>query len=517
MSDNMENWERRRSPPPLLLGNVRLPGALTGAAGLFLLVVALALAGTIWWWYWWRIELDADQIAVLIHKTGEDLPSGQILATSPHQKGIQAAVLSEGRYFRNPYSWGWRVEKIIDIPAGKLGVQIRLFGDDLPKGEILAAEKSKGILKDVLRPGKHRVNPYAYQVDKFDAIAIKPGCIGVVTALTGLDILQNDMPPGQRNTFLVGEGMKGVQAVVLDPGTYYLNPYMFNVAEVTLQSQRFEMSGEDAVIFLTLDGFTITVEGTIEYALAREKAAILTHEVGEMDDILKKIILPRARAFSRSEGSKNPAKNFITGTTRQQFQNNLEAHLQNLCKGWGIEIKSVLIRNITPPDQIASIIREREVAVQTAKKFEQQIEQAKSKAELTRQEMLAVQNKEKVQADTIRIRAVIKARQDQAVAVTAANQGLQVAKLENQASVAQAEAILAKAGADQQVIRMKNEAEASVIANQVKAFGNGVNFGRYVFYERLAPRIQTILSGDDEDGLGGIFKCYVPSAKEVKR
>ena len=85
-----------------------------------------------------------------------------------------------------------------------------------------------------------------------------------------------------------------------------------------------------------------------------------------MEDILKKVILPRARGFSRIEGSKNPAKNYIMGDTRQQFQDNLEAHLRKQCALWGVDIKSVLIRNITPPDEIASIIRDREVAVQTA-------------------------------------------------------------------------------------------------------------------------------------------------------
>jgi len=49
---------------------------------------------------------------------------------------------------------------------------------------------------------------------------------------------------------------------------------------------------------------------------------------------------------------------------------------------------------VLPPDQIAGVIREREVAVQDARKFEQQIEQARSQAELVRQEMLAQQNKE---------------------------------------------------------------------------------------------------------------------------
>jgi regulator of protease activity HflC (stomatin/prohibitin superfamily) len=289
------------------------------------------------------------------------------------------------------------------------------------------------------------------------------------------------------------------------------------VVEVNLQSQRFELSGEGSISFLTADGFTITIEGTIEYALAAEQVALLTHKVGDMDDVLKKIILPRARGFSRIEGSKHPAKNFITGDTRQQFQNNLEEHLRKMCVDWGIGIKSVLIRNIAPPEEIASVIRDREVAVQTARKYDQQLEQARSKAELTRQEMLALQNKEKVESDTVRIRAVIKAQQEQAVRVTAANRELEVAKLERDAAVAQAAAIVRRAEADRDVVRMRNEADAAVIAGKVAAFGDGMNVARYALYERLGPRIKSVLSADGQGGLGEIFTPYLPPRKEVPR
>lgn len=454
---------------------------------------------------------------MLIRKTGENLPSGEILATQAGQKGIQLEVLPEGRYFYNPYSWGWLIRPITDIPAGKLGVVTRLYGENLPPGEIIAAKGTKGIVAEVLRPGKYRINPYAESVELFDAITIRPGHAGVVTSLTGEDMLNNELPPGERNQFLVREGMKGVLPQVLDPGTYYLNPYMVNVTEVTLQSQRFEMSGDDAISFLTLDGFTVNVEGTIEYALQRDRIALLTHQVGDLEDILKKIILPRARGFSRIEGSKNPAKNYIMGDTRQKFQDRLEAHLAEKCAAWGVAIKSVLIRNIEPPDEIASIIREREVAVQTAKKYEEQIEQAKSKAELTKQEMLALQNRERVQAETEKIRAVIQAEQDQAVRLTAARQGLEVAKLENDAATFQADAILLKANAEKDVIAMNNEAQARVFEEQIRAFGTGMNLARHVFYERLGPTIQTILSSDRPEGLGGIFLPFVPQQKEVKQ
>jgi regulator of protease activity HflC (stomatin/prohibitin superfamily) len=517
----MDEQVSGRMPPPRggrAAGGSRngvTPGMAAAVATPIAIVILVAFL-PIWVWFWWRIEPDKNGIAILTHKTGRNLPSGQILALEPGEKGIQLEVLPAGRYFRNPYSWGWEMGSVTDIPAGKLGVRTRLYGRELPPGHIIAEEGFKGIVREVLGPGKYFVNPYGYRVDLFDAINIRAGCVGVVTSQVGLDVLRGDAPAEGRNGYLVSADTKGVQATVLAPGTYYLNPYLVSVVEVNLQSQRFEMSGEDSISFLTADGFTITVEGTIEYALAAEQVAMLTHKVGDMDDVLKKIILPRARGFSRIEGSKHPAKNFITGDTRQQFQNNLEEHLRRMCADWGIGIKSVLIRNIAPPEEIASVIRDREVAVQTARKYDQQLEQARSKAELTRQEMLAVQNKEKVETDTVRIRAVIKARQEQAVRVTAANRELEVAKLERDAAVAQAAAILSRAEADRSVVRMRNEADAAVIAGKVQAFGDGMNFARYAFYERLAPRIKSVLSADGQGGLGEIFAPYLPPRKEAQ-
>lgn len=499
-------------PPPRSWQTGRranMPGISSASLGTMLIVLGLAVF-PIFFWFFCRIEPGAGQIAVLVHKTGDDLPDGQIIALEPHQKGIQLEVLPEGRYFRNPYTWGWEIHEITDIPAGQLGVVTRLYGDDLPPGQIIAGENSKGIVADILRPGKYRLNPYAYHVEVYDAITIRPGHVGVMISLTGQDVLFNELPEDQRNTMLVGDGVKGVKGNVIDPGTYYLNPYMVDVVEVNLQSQRYGMSGDDSISFLTLDGFTVTVEGTIEYGLQRDFAALITHRVGDMDDIIKKVILPRARGFSRIEGSKHPAINFIVGETRQGFQKDLEEHLREKCNSWGVDIKSVLIRKIIVPDEIASISRDREVAVQNALKFEQQIAQAKSQAELVRQETLALQNKEKVQSDTARIRAVINAEQDQSVRVIAAEREREVARLEEQAASLQAEAIVNTAEGERDAINARNLAEASVLGDQVKAFKSGMTLARYRFYQQISPRIQSVLSSDEKGGLGSLFGSFLP-------
>ena len=218
-------------------------------------VLLAGLAGWVWWG--WRIEPENGQIAVLMKKTGKNLPADAILAPGPEYKGIQKDVLPEGRYFRNPWTWEWKYFRAMDIPAGKFGVLVRKFGTNLAAGEIVAKDDGcKGIVPGVLGTGRHRINPYAYDVKLYDDITIKPGHVGVVTHLVGSDIFDGTAAGG----FLVKDGMKGVTAQILKEGTHRLNPFIYSVTLVNVQSQRFELSGADAISFLTLDGFTVQAE-----------------------------------------------------------------------------------------------------------------------------------------------------------------------------------------------------------------------------------------------------------------
>ena len=474
------------------------------------LAVLLAPAVTVvlaaWVWWGWRIEPENGQIAVLMKKTGENLPPDAILSPGPQYKGIQAEVLPEGRYFRNPWTWDWRYFRAMDIPAGKFGVLVRKFGKDLPAGEIIARDEAyKGIVRDVIGTGRHRINPYGYDVKLYDDITIKPGHVGVVTRLTGADILDADpSDPSALSSFLVGEGAKGVTSEILKEGTHRLNPFLYSVTIVNVQSQRFELSGDDAITFLTQDGFTVRAEGTLEFNLELDKVALLTHEVGDMDDILQKLILPSARGFSRIEGSKKHATEFIVGESRQAFQNSLETYLKSVCAPWGISLNSVLIRDIFAPQEVASIIRARELAVQEAKKIDQQIVQAKSQAELGKQKALAERNTKTVAAETERIQRKIAAEQQQSVETIGAQTKLEVASVNLKSAEAQAAALLAQAEAERKVVETRTTAEADVLKSEISVYRDERDYLRARIYEKTAPRITDVVTGDDSDELLGI-------------
>jgi regulator of protease activity HflC (stomatin/prohibitin superfamily) len=471
----------------------------------FIAVIIICIACSIWIWCGWRIEPSNGQVAVLIKKTGKNLPPETIIAPGTEYKGVQLAMLPEGRYFRNPWTWDWKYFRAMDIPAGKFGVLVRKFGKDLPAGEIVARDDSyKGIVKNVLGTGRHRINPYAYDLKLYNDITIKPGFVGVVTRLIGEDIFSNKASSSTGTGFLVGEGFKGVTDGILKEGTHRLNPFLYSVSIVNVQSQRFELSGVDAITFLTQDGFTVQAEGTLEFNLQLDKVALLSHEVGDMDDILQKIILPSARGFSRIEGSKKVATEFIAGESRQAFQNSLESYLKRICAPWGISLNSVLIRDIFAPQEVASIIRARELAVQEAKKIDQQIVQAKSLAELGRQKSLAERNSKVVAAQTERIQRKIAAEQNRAEVTIAAETRLKVAATDLKAAEAESASRLAKAEANRKVVEARTVAEAAVMKQEISVYQNERDYLRARLYEKTAPRISDVVTADDPREMLGI-------------
>ena len=204
--------------------------------------VAVAVAGLwgMWQWGFCRFYVRPDQMAVVTAKTGRSLPPGQILA-QPGERGIREDVLGEGRHFLNPWLYERRIMPVTVIPPGKVGIVTSKVGEDLPEGEFLAERGQKGIWRNVLGPGKYRMNPVGYQIDVVDAISIPIGYDGVVTSLSGRQTPQNAFAK-------VGE--KGVRSDVLQPGLYFVNPreYKVDVLEIGVNQVSLLGKGGGAVI-----------------------------------------------------------------------------------------------------------------------------------------------------------------------------------------------------------------------------------------------------------------------------
>jgi regulator of protease activity HflC (stomatin/prohibitin superfamily) len=446
--------------------------------------------------------------AVLIRKTGEDLPSGEILAKGD-QKGIQADALPEGWHWRNSYTWDWRIVDQTEIPPNKVGVQVRTFGKMMSENGVIAGPDERGIIADVLRPGRYVVNPFMYRVVLYDAVSISPGHVGVLTLVSGRD-------PKNPNEFLVGDGERGIQKHTLGPGTYYENPFIKKIIPIDIRSHRFDMTADKIIRFPSLDGFDITMEGTIEWYLDPLRAAEVFVTYVDQRDIItcvtESVILPNARAYSRIEGSKHLARDFIGGVTREKFQEEFLAGVKNSCASQGIMIQSALVRQISPPDAIAKPIKDREIAIRMRDMYEQQKERERQQKLLAMEEKMKDRKTLTTLADADASVAITKATQEKEVAVIQAERELAVAQLQLQAAQNLAEAVVSAGKAKADVIVFKNAAEAQGLKNAAAAFGDGHTYVRYLMNQKLAPSITYVLANTDGP-FADIIKRVMESTK----
>ncbi len=480
---------------------------------------ALVFGGALVAWAAYRefvIDVPKEHIAILVKKEGIDLENSDQVAPDAEHRGVQRAVLTEGRYFRNPYYWDWKIVPQVVIPEGMMGIRISLTGEDLPYGEFLARldeegrPTTKGVVPGVLRPGRYQINPYLFQVTEGKPVTVPAGFVGIQTNLAG---------PFAKdpNRFLVPRGFRGVEASPLQPGTYYVNPYEVRISLVDCRSQRFNLAAKNEDMgFPSKDGFWVSLDGIIEFRVKPEKAAevyVIYNERKNGDaideEIIDKIIRPSALSFCRLNGSNESGRQFINGETRTQFQEDFQKAMKASCDPLGVEIIQALITKIKPPQKIAKPVREREIAKQQELQYRQQILQQESQQKLAIETEMVKQKEALVRADQEVVKMTTQAKREMDVAITKANQDLKVAQFKLEAAKDEASAVVSRGKAAAEVVRFQNEAEAAGWQQSVTAFGgDGGAFARFTLYKKMAGAYREMMVNTKDSPIMQVFESF---------
>lgn len=144
---------------------------------LFVAVGWQAFRWTVCYWY-----VDEGYSLLLTYKgpplpiPGMDLPSaaeGQLAEVDangkPRQKGILAEMVGPGRHFYNPFFWECQKVPDVVIEAKTVAIVTSRLGKELPVGQFLVdgevgKTEFRGTLRKVLGPGRYRINPKAFDV-----------------------------------------------------------------------------------------------------------------------------------------------------------------------------------------------------------------------------------------------------------------------------------------------------------------------------------------------------------------
>ena len=507
--------------------------------------VGLFLLYQLWVWEVERVEVKADTFLVKIKLWGNDLPEGEIVAPDSSYKGIQRELLSEGRHFLNPILFTYERHAIVNVPAGQCAVLTRKAGKEIDDerraaGDFFAEAGERGIVREVLLPGKHRLNPYEYDFKLENAVSIESNQVGVKVLKYGKDpaTLKDRL-----SVYVVPKGYRGVQEQAVSPGTYYLNPYSEMIVPVDIKNRPVELPD---INFPSRDGFLIQPHVLVSYKVNPDMAPALfvmlcddgklpqedsTPEQQKKNPILQKFVLPLIRGYVRVEGSKYDARDYVSHqktvgdnrpagfNPREQLQKELMERVAPQCKKVGVVIESI---TVTQPDmnaplaELAGQISDREKTRLVRETNKQLVEQYKAQQDKASQDVLVKQKSEMVDAKKGLAVATKLAKQTKEVEEAKLKNDLENAQIELEASKEQAKATLTRGKADADIILAKNKAEVAGLKTAIEGFASPEQFAQYHVVMKLAPALSEIFASDTSE-FAKVFSTYMlPTATTRK-
>jgi regulator of protease activity HflC (stomatin/prohibitin superfamily) len=429
----------------------------------------------VWQWMFCRIYVHPGRTLVLTSKFGEaNAHPDRDRVVDQGVKGVRKEVLGEGRHFYSPIEFtADAASKVIEIMPDEVGIVKSMSGDNLATGEVLAKPGQKGVLQKPLTPGKYRINPFATEIQKVPATRIRPGWVGCVTHLTGAT-----PPEGQ----LADPDQRGIQKNVLQPGIYFRNPSEWKIEEVWIGYTEITL---EHVTFPSKDGFTVQLDISVVWGLQPKDVPFIINRFGNTEEVIRKIIRPQIESICRIEGSKYGAKEFIEGTSREQFQKTFTDSLVHETKQRNIDVILGLVRDIHVPNELREPIQNSKIAAEEQLTKEEQRKTQVVMNEL--EELKASVNKgvREVAAETEKMIASIKATAERKVATTGADKEVAVAEIRKKVAqlAAERERILGRADAD--VIEFLQRAEADRFQKNVGAIGDPEAYANYIFATKL--------------------------------
>ena len=211
-----------------------------------------------------------NEIGIVNAITGAPIPQGQFMASSVDsdvfqdgekflknggQKGPQITVIPPGEHRINPHLFHVKITNAVYLDEEEIAIVEAIAGEGIEAGKIFAKPVECNLFQDgdaflknggqkgpqveVLTPGMYRINTDLFQVSIYKATVVPGGHICLVTAMDGMQIpdgrLLADKVESHSNfekgqVFINSGGQKGRQIQHLMPGTYRINPRLFEIS-----------------------------------------------------------------------------------------------------------------------------------------------------------------------------------------------------------------------------------------------------------------------------------------------
>jgi regulator of protease activity HflC (stomatin/prohibitin superfamily) len=366
-----------------------------------------------------------------------------------------------------------------------------------------------GLQHDPLLYGAYTLNPFLVGVEKVPMLVVQQGQVAVIKAYVGLP--SEDISGAQfKYGSLVRPGHRGIWEEPLRTGKYPINPrcYQAEIVPTCILTLNWAAAYSQAhklderlqtIEAKSREGFIFKVDLQVQIHVPDTKAPRVISIVGTMANLVNEVLQPAVGNHFRDRLQSMPAIKFIE--TRQQVQMDAFDHIREQLAQYEVETKGVYIQDVVLPEQLVSVLTQREIANQEIETFkrqreaqDQRIETEKARGTADMQEALA---RARVGVDIQTNNALARKAEADGEATYISQTGIAKGAEVRAVGLARAEAYKAQADALGK--------EATTIVNAIDALSR-------VGGARLVPEILSIGGGNGGgpmDALAGALMKYL--------
>ena len=317
-------------------------------------------------------------VAVAGHDNFQD---SNAFITRGGQRGPQKDILLPGTYYINPLMFKVILETAKEVKPGEVAVVVSNVGKD-PGEEIRQAMAAK-IRERLEREEEEQVTMAAEKLDKVDGDNLS---IEQIKAELTSDPADKRLDSGAHEAYVVPEGFRGIQEIVVGPGRYYLNTLATTPIVIPTTNMTVEWTAEDTTnsfdpfAVISKDGFTMQLEVRVVFRVKPEDAPFMVAKIGSTDKLVQNVMHPLIDSIFRNQASESSAMAYLQN--RHEEQERAEARVRMHLLKYHVDVVNVLICHIHLPEELMKTQTEKILAEQKQGMFNAQREAEIKRIEL---------------------------------------------------------------------------------------------------------------------------------------